>query len=295
MRRFTPLALTALLVLPLGACLGSKDAVTLKADGSGTIKSTYVVDLKKAEELVETASLLFPNLSGDQALQVNPTAPSWFRKFAGAVEGYTIDKAEEVTQEGKRTSTIEATFTSLEKAAKGGAFFSSKVRLDQDEQKRWVLTFKDSVANANELSGGFDVGAILPSFEAQLGTLEIVRTITLPTKILESNGTVSEDGKTVTFRVDFKRILVGTDLEMRVVFAPAEGLELTAFSHAPDVETLLKRFTEAAPKEAPVVTPEPGEGEESEEAPAPVVTPEHGDGDAPGEGDGEAPGGGMGG
>ena len=286
MRTILP-ALALLALLPcLPACLQSSDAVTLEADGTGTIKSTYVIDLKKSRELVDTASLFMPDLVGEDALKVNPTAPNWFRKFAGQVEGYTISKANEVTQGDVRTSTIEATFTSLAAAAKGGAFFSSKVRLDQDEEKRWVLTFKDSLADAEGIAEGIDLKAILPGFEAQLGTLKIVRTITLPTQIVESNGKIAEDGRTVEFTVDFARIIDGSDLEMRVVFAAAEGMDLQAFSHTPNTDILIERFSTEAPKDLPVITPaHEGDGEAQGEGSTEAESPDAPEGDAPPAGD----------
>ncbi len=50
------------LVLTLPGCLKSEEAVTLKADGSGTIEGTYVADLAKLRALLETARMFYADM-----------------------------------------------------------------------------------------------------------------------------------------------------------------------------------------------------------------------------------------
>ena len=48
----------ALLVLPFAGCLKSDDSLTIRKDGSGTISSTYSVDLKNYRTLLMTVATI---------------------------------------------------------------------------------------------------------------------------------------------------------------------------------------------------------------------------------------------
>jgi hypothetical protein len=264
----TIVALTASVVL--GGCLVTKDVITIQADGSGTIQQSFVVDVKKSNELIETFKMLYG--SGDMPASdlPDPIAPGWFRKAAEGVEGYTLETVDVKSEEASRTTTVRANFKSLEAAAKAGAFFVSSVTLEKTEDGAWSLTFKDSLSAAKEASGSagmqFDLPSILSMLEEQLKGLSITRSITLPTKVLETNGTKSDDGKTVSFTVDFKKLSEGKDLELKIKFEAAETLKLVPFKHSPDKPAIMKRLTMPPPVEEKVekkehapVAPKPGE------------------------------------
>jgi hypothetical protein len=272
MRTATTSVLAALLCLPLAACLETKEEFVLAADGSGTIKQKYVADLKATKQLLEGAMMFFGDPSTGGAIPdplPNPVAPAWLRADAKGVEGYTLSKVEETTADDKRTTVVEAKFTCLEVAAKAGAFFTSSVSLQKTEAGAWKLSLRDAWSKAKEAGGGgdpmanFDVTSVLPVFEEQLKTLRLERSFTLPGKILETNGKKSEDGKTVSWVVDYAKIVAGKDLEMTVVFEGGEGVTLAPFEHKRDLRSLFPRVTESPPKES--------EEKPAEPAPAPAA------------------------
>jgi hypothetical protein len=258
-------------LLPLAGCLEGKQEVTVGPEGSGTIQQRFVVDKAKAAELFETVKMIFGGGAMDATEMPDPFAEVWWRKLAEGVDGYSLDKFTDETKEGKRTVVTEAKFTSLPAAARAGAFFFSAVTLEKEEGGGWRLAFRDNLAAARQAAGessGMDFGAVLMGFEPQLGSLSLSRTVTLPTKVVETNGKLAEDGKTVSWTVDFAKIMEAKDLELVIRFEGSDALKLTAFSHKPNAEALMQRFVEAAPK-----PPAPKKDEPAPAEPAPAPAP----------------------
>jgi len=273
MSRFPVLA-AFFLLLPLAACVESKDVVTLKADGSGTIVSSYAVDLTKMRELIDMYSALQGGEPGaaakikDEDLP-NAAAPAWFRQAAAKVKGYEIASATEATVEGKRTTTVKASFTTLEAAAKGGAFFSSSVTLSRVAKSKevpngaWKLTIKNALSGADPSAmGGMDPATALAMVQPQVKDLEIGLSLKLPTKVLAHNGTKSEETGAISWTVTYDKIAEGKDLTMSVTFETSETLKLKPFTYAPDVQQLAKRAMRKPPKPktkpAPKMDPKKG-------------------------------------
>ncbi|MDJ0973400.1 MAG: hypothetical protein QNJ98_02995 [Planctomycetota bacterium] len=278
MRTPTLLLVLSLASLVLSGCLEADEKVTLKADGSGTIRGTYVADMPKFKELIDMAKMLAPQQPGAPELGdvlPNPFHRSWFERSAKGVKGLDITGGETQEKNDKRTTTVEAAFTSLEAAAKGGAFFASSVTLKPykpksdkkgaarkpvttgegggdggdgddgaDRPKAWKLTLEEAYL---QTMGGFEPQQILPAFEQQLTGATIKRTITFPAKVIETNGKLAEDGLTVTWTVTYDDIIEGKDLSMIAVFENTEAMKLESFSYAPDILTLMPRFTEVPP------------------------------------------------
>lgn len=277
MRTLTPLLIPVLILPLLAGCLEADEKVTLKADGSGTIRGTYVADMPKFKELIDMAKMLAPQQPGAPELGEalpNPFHRSWFERSAKGVKGLAITGGATNEKDGKRTTTIEARFTSLEAAAKGGAFFASSITLaayepkdakkdaakppvttgdggegddggeGAERPKAWKLTLEEAYL---QTMGGFEPQQILPAFEQQLSGATISRSFTLPGKVIETNGKLGEDGRSVRWTVTYDDIIEGKDLSMVVVFENADGMNLKAFSYAPDVFTLMPRFTDAPP------------------------------------------------
>lgn len=283
MRRTSIWIMACLTLTLFGGCLESKETVVLKADGSGTISGSYVADLGKLRELIDMARMLFPQEA--EGVEVpdalpNPFAKSWFDKAAGKVKGLTIKKATTVEKDGIRTSALGADFTTLEAAAKGGAFFASTVRLEAvkepapkdapkkpvttggggdggdgddgaDRPKAWKLTLSEAWLSS---MGGFEPSQILPGFEGQLEKLSITRTFKAPSKVLSTNGKLAEDGKTVTWTITYKKIIDGKDLTMEAVFENTAEMKLKPFAYNPDIMSLTPRFTQQPPKAAEKAT-----------------------------------------
>lgn len=247
----------ALVTLSFAGCLKSKDTVQIKLDGSGTIKATFEVDQAKFKELMATAAMLFE--SGNVPKEPpNILHKGWIEQDAKRAEGYKLTKYEQSVADGKQVTVIEGTFTTLHEAAKGGAFFDATVTLDKVEPgtgdegdapktPAWKLTMRPVFAGPVEALGGMDASQLLPAFEAQVKSLSMKRAFTLPTNVLETNGTKGEDGKSVSWSVNYDRILEGKDLSMSVVFEASEDLKLKPFKYAPDLMRLLNRVGEKPP------------------------------------------------
>jgi hypothetical protein len=280
------LVLLCACVALLGGCLESKEATTLKADGSGTITATYKTDKAKLGQLIDMAKMMMPpEEAGAQAPEglPDPFHPAWFRSAAKEAKGFTIDEATYKDGDESRSTEVKASFQNLAAAAKGGAFFNAIVVLERtdwpekkgaDEApkkdgagggendagaeevtkpvKAWRLRIKPLVAG--EIAG-MKVQEAVTLVQAQLDTMELSRTLTLPTKILFTNVDKSEDGKGVVQKVTYEHIAAGKTLELVVVFEDAPGLQLEPMSFTPNMEGLMPRFLQEPPKQEEKATP----------------------------------------
>lgn len=259
------LALVAvLLALPLAGCLQSKDAVVINKDGSGTITSTYVTELQHLRDLMGMYAMMQgedPEAIAkiDNADLPNAAAPAWFRAGATKAKGYDVTAAQESIEDGKRTTTITARFASLEAAARGGAFFASTVTLSRVEKSEkapkgaWKLTMRNALSGGgqSDAMGGMDPATALTMVEAQLKSLSVKVGVTVPTKILDHNGTKAEKKNEVSWLVNYDKIVDGkTDVTMSIVFEPSDDLKLKPFTFTPDARALAKRAMNKPPKPA---------------------------------------------
>lgn len=261
MRRFRCIA-ALLMAASLPGCLESNDNVVLRKDGTGVIVSRYTVDKAKTDEFVAQvvmmAQMMDPNMASQPAPKIegDPLHPNWFRELAKATEGYDVTKAEQTVEENRRTTTVQATFTSLEAAARGHAFYAAVVRLERIEKTEscptgsWRLTFDDLGAVRGMLPEGMDFDQARQSMamlEPQLGGLAITRAITLPTKVIKTNGAKGEDGMTVNWDITFEKMLGSEPLTMEVEFEDSEGLALKPFTFAPRMSELQRRAATPPP------------------------------------------------
>lgn len=268
MRRLIAFALI-LVVTPLAGCLKAKDHVTLNKDGSGTIVSSYEVDLTKARALLTTVAMLMGQGDPEQIAKMkdehlmNFEHPNWFRQKAGEVEGYDVQSAtqqivpvKDDDKDGpkKRVSGVEASFTSLAAAAQAQAFPIMSVSLSRVEKSEklpkgaWKLVVKDMVSSIDPAqTQGMDPAQMLPMFEEQLKTLNSTFTFTIPGKIIETNGKQAEDGCTASLKVDYDTMLSGKSVGLTIVFSAAEGAKLTPFTHSPDLMALMPRLQQKPP------------------------------------------------
>jgi len=272
-----------LLVLPLAGCLQSKDTITIRKDGSGTIVSSYSVELGKLRDLMS----MYAMMSGEDPEKVakipdadlpNGVAPAWFKNGAAETEGYAIEDAKESIADGKRVTTVSATFDSLEAAAKGGAFFASTVTLSKVDKSEkvpngaWKFTVKNALSGGGQADamGGMDPAQMLPMVEEQLKSLSIKLGLAVPTKVLEHNGEQAEGKNEVTWNVTYDKILEGKDVTMSIVFEASDDLKLKAFTYTPDMMALARRAMRKppAPKKADEKkADEPKKGEKKVEEP----------------------------
>ena len=196
----------------------------------------------------------------------NPMAPGWLRAFAARSEGYEIVRAEDTVDKTVRTTTAEARFRSLEAAARGGAFYSATVALKRETRTSedkgakprevWRLTLKDGITGHPEL-GKLDPTAIVRLLEPQLASARAERVLRLPTRVIETNGTLSKDRRVVRWTRDYKQVVKEGQVLLEVVFESAPELKLEPFTYKPALAELLRRSIAFPPEPAKPSTPKP--------------------------------------
>jgi hypothetical protein len=170
-------------------------------------------------------------------------------------------------------------------------------RVDPGEETpngAWKLAFEDPMSQADpSLFGGMDPKGMLASLQPYLGGLAVRRSITLPTRILATNGETSENGRTVSWSLSFAQLMEGKSLGMWVTFEPAEGMALQPFRVGPDLADLMRqaaRQMKAGGMAPPGSGDSEGESGDPDEAPPEDTEPEDAP-DAPGGQEPDAPGG----
>lgn len=254
MRRFVAFALV-FAVLPLAGCLKAKDHVTLNKDGSGTIVSSYEVDLTKARELLSAVAMLMGQGNPEDIAKMkdehlmNFEHPNWFKKTAGEVEGYDVRSASQKIAEGKRNTSVEASFASLAAASQAKAFPIMSVDLSPVEKSEklpnggWKLVVKDAISGIDPAqTGGMDPSQMLPMFEPQMKKLSSTFKFTIPGKIVETNGAKDEDGCTASMTIDYNKMMEGKSVALTIIFTAEEGAKLKAFRYTPNLMELLPRI-----------------------------------------------------
>jgi hypothetical protein len=130
------------------------------------------------------------------------------------------------------------------------------------------------------LPEGTDLSAVTSMFEPFFATLATRRTLKLPGEVVETNGTKSEDGTSVTWSAGYDD-LMNKGVLHRVAFR-GEGIEWKPFHAQADFEALVRRIREAtraaaaeAPK-PPVAPTTPPSGTPTPSAPPapPAPSPE---------------------
>ena len=275
MRRFVAFALVFAMA-PLAGCLKAKDHITLNKDGSGTVVSTYEVDLGKARELLSAVAMLMGQGDPSEIAKrkdehlMNFEHPAWFRKAAGEIEGYEVQSASQKIADGKRNTSVEASFASLTAAAQAKAFPIMSVNLSKVEKSdklpngAWKLVVKDAISGLDpQQTGGMDASQMLPMFEPQMKKLSSTFKFTIPGKIVETNGTKDEDGRTAAMTIDYNKMMEGKSVALTIVFTAEEGTKLKPFTYTPNLMELLPRIQQNPPveKKKPVVTGEGGGAE----------------------------------
>lgn len=251
-------SLPALAALLLAGCLELRESVVLTADGGGTLSARYVHDPAALASLVERVRALWPSLrreaeAGPPAsaapTPARPVDPAWFRAAAERIAGYVLSRADSAPAGGDRVATdVEARFTSLEDAARGGAFLGACVSLERLPKQRYRLTLRDpwtpSGPGAADAFGGIDPARVERDLAGHLGGLSRTLTITFPVAVEATNGLRSEDGRTVTWTA---RADDPAPRPLSVLFVLPEESAWSAFRHAPDLAALTRRCVRPPP------------------------------------------------
>lgn len=257
-----PVVLLPLICLVLGGCLVQESTCTFDKRGKGELEATYTLDYEATRALNEALFAQPPGYVEPEPFPPpRPFDVHWFKAHAHRVKGFTLTSA---TQSGSRTSTVtrvKGRFTSLEAAMRAQVFVGTRTRLiyhraTSKREARWELRFDERLFDLDANLEGANRKRFLAPLRTLLEGLTIRRTITLPTEILEANGKIAKNKRTVTWERKGKAV-VGKDAAMRVIFANTEDLELEPFDYDPfrkDKALLIRRLTNEVPPPPPPPT-----------------------------------------
>lgn len=246
MRAALPLAAVGALLL--SGCLATEERVVLEPDGSGSasVRITFdpgalraALDAVRAHLGLPTAAPATEGAAGE----VQPADPEWLRAQARGVEGVTLRSVTlRAGPDGRRVTEAESLFGTLEDAARGGLFGSAEVAFERRPKGRWRFTLRDAWATSGpgavDALGAFDTAPLLGAFGTHLAHARHELTLTFPHAVLSTNGSLSEDRRTVRWSAR------GDDAAPRILEVELElSDEVTwpTFRHRPDLGALTRR------------------------------------------------------
>ena len=249
--------LTLVLALALTGCLKADSKTVVKADGSGTYQQVTVLELEKAFAYQKMLVAKARNLGIPEEPDENPFASVDAKERAKELDGrrgiqIVGSKATDDAKTKTRRYELSLKFDSLLDLYEAGVIEDTTIKLAQAEDKKsWTLTIRHIFdGNDNDLPEGPALEQLkrvrkqlLDSVKAWWDTVAIQRTLTLPTKVLKTNGTKSEDGKSVTWKLTFEDLADPKNLLQQVTFEHTEALKLKPFElTANDVENAREAF-----------------------------------------------------
>jgi len=233
----------ALLLLTTG-CLDVDNQAQIGATGGGTFTESVTVDLAKLtlarRQLKERTSGLGED---EDARPIDPFGvldPKVRLEELGATEGISdVVTTRSAAKEGTRRYVLKGTFASLEALYEGGFIDDAEAALwSVREGKAWQLEAR-SLGDDEELEPAARKTLLdfrrklLEPYRASLGALVIRRTLVFPTRVLQHDGTLADDGRTVTWTIRFDDLADPRSLRQRVVFAADAKLKLEPFGRKP--------------------------------------------------------------
>lgn len=248
---FGSLALVA--SLALAGCLKANDVVVVKPDGSGTFSTTVTIDLSAMKGIAEAmggAPDAKPDGEpGEDGKGKKDDPLEEMKEEWKHIEGIEIVKADSVEKDGKVTMTIDAKFKTLEAYARATSI-EMGATLEKQADGSYVLRFDDKPGKPDPAGegakggegepgapapGADDFGAemaagMMSAFEPFLKGIEMTRKLTLPGKIVTTNGVKSDDGSTVTWTVKWDDIKKAKKPPAQSVTFRGDDLTLKPFS-----------------------------------------------------------------
>jgi hypothetical protein len=239
----------------LAGCIKETDDVTVAADGSGKYTESMSIDLSAMKGIEEAFKGMGPAAPADPGAGMDGEKPAdkpkdddpleKLKQQWKGIEGLEVTKATKEEKDGKLSVHVEASFKTLEVYARAtGQELSSQLK--KNDNGSYTLRFfegedepaaepamgegaaMDTAPKGEDLGAGM-AAAFIPMLEPYLKDLEIVRKLTLPGTIVETNGTKSEDGSTVTWKVTFADIKKGGKMPAQSVTFKADGLDWKPF------------------------------------------------------------------
>ena len=286
------LACAALLFVGTTGCLKTQATLVIAKDGSGSLSDSATIDLGKLDAMVEG---LLGMLGGGQ--EGTPTGglaggPGGMVKAAKAtvdteafkkrLEGKTCVTLQSVSSSEdfeKKTATSEfrLKFASLADCLAVGLGSATTINVDLKLEKgtegSWTLTRKVVLPGGVELpettspEAAQQVDMFKMLLQPYLDELSITWNVTVPGKVVSTNGTQNAAGDTVTWKIGFDGLFDRKNLSQTVTFA-GEGLSLKPFHVRIDMSG------KAQAEDATVVPPTAPKAPDSPKEPAAPKSPE---------------------
>lgn len=273
-------ALAVAATFALTGCIKSDSKTTLNKDGSGVVTQRMEMDLSQLKALADLASSFGGAPGGEPGMDggamADPSAMDMtaeFRKMEEKlkkVEGLTVKDFKSEQKDGKFITAFTAEFKDWQLLGQAEVFTGS-AELVKNADGSYTFTMDPSAGQMGGGGGGAGGGAgapgepamdpamIAPMLEPYLGSMELASSLTVPGTIVETNGTKSEDGSTVSWKIGFKDMFGGAKgAGIAKVTFKGEGLELKPFKHVPNVGEMKEMFggkKEEKPVEKPVEKP----------------------------------------
>lgn len=288
------LATFAALALP--GCMQNETSTTLLADGSGTASDIVIVDIERTKQLVETAKM-FGGMQGGGGgaggglpadMDVEKLLEASYGKEALEAQlkqtpGVEVKSVTSELKDGKRIAKRDFAFSGFD-ALGAAAFQTMTAELKKNDDGSFTLemdalgAMRPMLAMGGDAAGGggmgFDPQMMMGMIAEMVGDFRMKRTFTLPASVVETNGKLADDGKTVTwsFAIEDLKTASGDPKnapgKMSVKFK-GEGLTLKPFKYAPTLADLAKQLQPPAAKPATPTTPTTPE---TPKAPEPAPT-----------------------
>lgn len=239
--------------LALTGCIKTDAKSTVAKDGTGTATQKLEIDMSQMKQMMEMFGSMAGGEAGmDGAAMGDPMGgedPAASMKELEAkikkVEGLTLKDFKTESKDGKVTTTFTVEFKEWSLLGHTGAF-SGTTELVKNADGSYTFSM-DPKSQMGGGEAGMDPAAMAPMLEPFLGSMEIATSITLPGAITETNGTKSEDGMTVSWKMGFKDLIGGKAGPQKVTFK-GEGLELKPFKYTPSADEMKEMMSPKKPE-----------------------------------------------
>lgn len=259
-RRGLLLATLVLTLVLVPACIKQKVATKVKTDGSGTVAMAVTFNLEKIEQLKEMMGGMMGGSEGEgQDDPLKQADPEQIKKLLKGNEHVRVVSADTTKDDEKKTltHTINIEFDSLQALYESGLIEGMDTKLEKLESGdyRWTTEMSmggEGMGTPEEMEQQAQM--MMAMFEPFLGDMEMSGSVTLPTAVVETNGTKGEAGD-VSWVMTFKDLLKADKRKQTVTFK-GDGIAWKPFE---------VKAADAKKKRAEILGTEEEETEEVEE------------------------------